>query len=246
MGRHRPKSSLKDRKKKIGNTKIPRRDFLVISGAVVVGIGTGVLHAANTKPQKPVVSADKSSGIPPSSGYLLVDPKKCQGCMTCMLACSLVHEGRENISLSRIQIIQNPFAGFPGDILLEQCRQCVSPACVKACPTGALHADTKNGNIRMVNVKKCIGCMRCINACPFEPGRAIWNFEEKHSQLCDLCSDTPFWKEPGGPSGKQACVAVCPVNAIKFTKDIPVQEGDAGYTVNLRGKAWKKLGYPTD
>jgi hypothetical protein len=39
-------------------------------------------------------------------------------------------------------------------------------------------------------------------------------------------------------------VEVCPVGAIKFTKKIPTQEGDAGYNVDLRGKSWKKLGYP--
>jgi protein NrfC len=46
--------------------------------------------------------------------------------------------------------------------------------------------------------------------------------------------------------GKQACVEVCPLKAIQFTKKIPEQKGDTGYKVNLRGESWKKLGYPTD
>jgi hypothetical protein len=33
------------------------------------------------------------------------------------------------------------------------------------------------------------------------------------------------------------------VSAISFTRDIPVQTGDAGYQVNLRGDAWLSLGY---
>jgi protein NrfC len=40
-------------------------------------------------------------------------------------------------------------------------------------------------------------------------------------------------------------VEVCPVGAIKFTREIPVQDGDEGYKVNLRDRTWKKLGYPT-
>jgi hypothetical protein len=36
------------------------------------------------------------------------------------------------------------------------------------------------------------------------------------------------------------------MGAIAFTKAVPVQEGDAGYAVNLRGAAWKHLGYPVD
>jgi protein NrfC len=97
-----------------------------------------------------------------------------------------------------------------------------------------------------VDEKKCIGCMSCIKACPYTPGRAVWDDREEHAQKCDLCAKAPFWNEKGGPDGKQACIEVCPVNAIKFTKEIPKQEGDGGYNVNLRGKAWKDLGYPTD
>jgi protein NrfC len=71
---------------------------------------------------------DAIAAIPASEGYLLVDTKKCQGCLSCMLACSLVHEGTENLSLARIQILQNSFAKFPDDLTMAQCRQCVEPA----------------------------------------------------------------------------------------------------------------------
>ncbi len=32
---------------------------------------------------------------------------------------------------------------------------------------------------------------------------------------------------------------------IKFTKEIPIQDGDAGYKINLRGRGWRQLNYPT-
>ena len=57
----------------------------------------------------------------------------------------------------------------------------------------------------------------------------IWNFEDLGSLKCDLCVDTPFWNEDGGPNGKQACKEVCPFDAIEFTREVPVQEGDIGY-----------------
>jgi protein NrfC len=165
-----------------------------------------------------------------------------------MMACSLVHEGAVNLSLSRIQVLQNSFDKWPDDIQNEQCRQCVNPLCVKACPVGALRVNPRLGNVRMVDEQKCIGCKACIEACPYTPGRAIWNFEEQHSQICDLCADTPYhWDDAGGgPDGKQACVEFCPVKAIQFTKEVPVQKGDSGYKVNLRDENWKALGYPTD
>jgi len=66
---------------------------------------------------------DAIAAIPASEGYLLVDTKKCQGCLSCMLACSLVHEGKENPSFARIRILQNSFGKFPGDLSMAQCRQ---------------------------------------------------------------------------------------------------------------------------
>jgi protein NrfC len=158
----------------------------------------------------------------------------------------LVHEGKENLSLARIQILQNSFAKFPDDLTMAQCRQCVEPPCVESCPEKALYVDKKNGNIRIVDVKKCIGCKSCVQACPYEPSRALWDSDKKHALKCDLCSDAPFWSQKGGVKGKQACVEVCPLGAIQFTKKIPEQKGDSGYNVNLRGAGWKKLGYPTD
>ena len=92
-------------------------------------------------------------------GRLLIDTKKCQGCMTCMLACSLVHEGKENLSQSRIQIIQSSFEKFPQDIetrFSESCDLCLDTsywseqggvdgkqACVEACPVGAVRLSTE-------------------------------------------------------------------------------------------------------
>ena len=66
---------------------------------------------------------DAVAAIPASEGYLLVDTKKCQGCASCMLACSLVHEGVEGLSLARIHVLQNPFEKWPHDVSIEQCRQ---------------------------------------------------------------------------------------------------------------------------
>ncbi len=56
----------------------------------------------------------KGITYPAAAAYLVVDTKKCDGCCSCMAACSLVHEGEGNYSLSRIQIAQDAFARFSG------------------------------------------------------------------------------------------------------------------------------------
>lgn len=232
-------------------TGISRRRFIEISGTtfLVAALGcSGKEKGQFLKHNFPeAAKADLLKiKIPPSKGYLLVDVKKCQGCLTCMLVCSLAHEGKENLSLSRIQIRQDPFEKFPFDITIGQCRQCLEPACIEACPTKALHVDEKNGNIRTVDTDKCIGCLACLESCRYDPGRMIWNFEEKRAQKCDLCSNTPYWNTQGGVGGKQICVEMCPVGALKFVNHIPLQEGNSGYQVNLRGEAWAKLNYSVE
>jgi protein NrfC len=256
---------------------ITRRDFIKVTGAIVIVVGTrGCSFLATdeipTPTSMPVptdtpVPSDTAmptntpetgqnlvpmDEIPPADGYLLVDIEKCQGCASCMLACSLIHEGLESLSLSRIQVVQDSFASFPDDLDIGQCRQCVDPACVEACPTGALKADVRHGNVRRVDKEECIGCGACHDACPYPPSRAFLAADEAYddeakSRKCDLCADAPYhWDEAGGgPEGKQACVAVCPVGAIAFTKEIPTQAGDGGYQVNLRGEGWSSLGYPS-
>ena len=224
--------------KKAEGTQLSRRQF--ITGVGGVGVGAllgGVLTQGFLAP-------DKVFAVPASQGYLLVDTKKCAGCTTCMMVCSLTHHGQVSYALSRIQITQDSFRSFPDDLSMNQCRQCPYPACADACPTGANHVDSANGNVRTIDAAKCIGCERCINACPFTPSRVEWNGVEKTAQKCDLCADTPFWNTDGGPGGKQACVEACPMKALSFTSSVPVQS-EKGYDVDLghTSTAWSDFGF---
>jgi protein NrfC len=180
--------------------------------------------------------------IPESKGYLIVDPQKCTGCGSCMFACSMAHEGKSSIAFSRIQILNDPFGHFPGDIQMAVCKQCLYPQCVVVCPTEAMHIDSDYKNVRRVDREKCIGCRKCMDACPFVPSRIFFDVDQKKVFKCDLCKETPCWKKRGG----LACVEICPVNAIKFSANTPSPIGEKGYAKNLRGEGWKKLGLPTD
>ena len=178
---------------------------------------------------------------PISKGYLLVDTRKCAGCCTCMLACSLVHEGESNLSLSKIQVVSDTFGHYPTDVAVNFCRQCENPACYSACPLPdqALCIDEKTG-VRYINQEECTGCYQCVEACPYTPSRIIVRPEKNVAMKCDLCQNTPYWEG----EGKQACVSICPMKALKFATEKP--EGPDGYTVNLRGEGWAKLKFPTD
>lgn len=223
-----------------GATSVTRRTFVKGVGIVgAVGVGGWAIRG--------LVVGETVATYPAAHGYILVDRFKCATCGSCMLACSMAHSGYSDLSLSRIQITNNPFEKYPNDVAQYQCLQCENPACVAACPTGANHVGPDG--VRLIDPEKCIGCEACVEACPQTPSRCQWNFIEKHSQKCDLCENTPFWNEKGGPNGKHACEEICPHKAITFTKLMPIQheKSDEGYVVNLRSKdIWGVLGFPVD
>lgn len=211
---------------------VRRREFLTGGGAALAA-GALAVCTPESMLSAPAQSAPKPYEA--SQGYIVYDSRLCFGCQSCMYACAMTHEGEGNPSLSRIQIIRDApsFTKYPYDIVMSLCRQCVSPLCVQNCPTGACHVEAAKGNIRIIDEKKCIGCKRCINSCPQRPHRTVWNPVKKKSTKCDLCADAPYWSQQGGPSGKQACVSICPAKALKLVKDPPPQTDVAGYDVNL-------------
>jgi protein NrfC len=208
--------------------KIDRREFLVGSGAALAAgaLATGVPGTTE---------ASSECSYPESEAYLVYDSRLCIGCQSCMFACSMTHEGVANPSLSRIQIIRDApsFTSYPYDIVISVCRQCITPLCVQNCPAGACFIDEDNDNIRRIDQSKCIGCQSCIESCPHKPHRTIWDSVKEKSAKCDLCLDSPYWTEKGGPEGKQACVETCPVKALKLVKQAPSQTDISGYDVNL-------------
>jgi protein NrfC len=234
-----------ENKEAAAKKQLSRRNFLVTGGTIVavdalMATTSAKAVAATTAPASPVAEGS----YPQSKGYLVYDSKKCAGCTTCMLSCSLVHYGVQNLSRSRIQIMQDAWGKFPNDLKMAPCRQCVAPVCVQNCPVGAAFVDAANGNVRRIDSKKCIGCKTCIKMCPQQPHRPVWVVVDGKgkSSKCDLCIDTPHWDEKGGPGGKQACVESCPMMAIKFVAETPNQEETDGYDVNLRNDHWYNLG----
>jgi protein NrfC len=208
-----------------------RRDFVIGSGTVIAGGALSVCApiAAITETG---VAAEKNS-FEKSTGYLVYDSRRCAGCLSCMLACSLVHDGETSTSLSRIQVSRSVLTRYPYDIQIAVCRQCPDPLCVRSCPTGACHVSAENGKVRMITAEKCIGCQACVKACPHHPHRPIWNPETKKTTKCDLCVNTPHFGKKGGPSGNQACVRTCPMGALKLVAEMPSQTDISGYDVNL-------------
>jgi len=196
-----------DKKKGVKDDKLSRREFLITGSSFVAGGLVTTYHATEL-----MAAEEKSSNvIPKAKGHVEHDGKLCSGCLSCMIACSLAHEGSVSMSTSRIQISRYVFDDFPNDIIGFTCQQCDDPKCVENCPQEACHIDTKNGNVRVIDKDKCIGCKTCFESCPFTPRRLVWDSANGKSTKCDLCTNAPY-----NNKSEPACVAICPQKALKF------------------------------
>jgi nitrate reductase beta subunit len=64
------------------------------------------------------------------------------------------------------------------------CNHCVNPACVAACPSGALYKRGEDG-IVLLNQERCRAWRFCVTACPYK--KTYFNWSTGKSEKCILC-----------------------------------------------------------
>jgi Fe-S-cluster-containing dehydrogenase component len=139
---------------------------------------------------------------------LMIEASACIGCHGCMTACKLENDlpaGPRPI----VAIQTGPLETDNG--LMAQhwpatCFHCDQPACVLACPTGAM--QKRDDGLVFSDLQLCIGCQTCAVACPF--GHPQLNPASGKIAKCDGCRqrvDAGLWP---------ACVLVCPTGALSY------------------------------
>jgi molybdopterin-containing oxidoreductase family iron-sulfur binding subunit len=148
---------------------------------------------------------------------MVIDRRKCIGCHTCTIACKVANG----------LVVDREVGTYPSvrrEFIPKLCMHCKNARCVDTCPTGASHK--REDGIVLVDTNKCVGCMQCILACPYQvrylnSGKVGYyktgltpyeNFayqqREAHTvEKCDLCVDEI---EQGQDS---VCVRACPLKA---------------------------------
>jgi len=140
-------------------------------------------------------------------GAIQVDETRCRDCQACTLACSLAHEGGCGPSQARLAVHKD-MARYV--FYISVCHHCAEPACLDACPTGALALDERG--VAILDGQQCIRCGSCEEACPY--GAILRHATSDRYLKCDFCA---------GRDDGPLCVAMCPVGAL--TVPSWVQEG---------------------
>jgi nitrate reductase beta subunit len=85
--------------------------------------------------------------------------------------------------------------------LPRTCNHCLNPACVAACPSGAIYKRGEDGVV-LIDQNRCRAWRSCVAACPYK--KTFYNWASGKSEKCILCFPRI---ESGQPP---ACFHACP------------------------------------
>ena len=139
---------------------------------------------------------------------IFIDKDKCEGCMSCTLACMQAHRAQSGTlydldlqdarNEARHQIVSNG----KGRYVPVFCRHCSVPECAGACMSGALKKDPATAHIQY-DETRCGTCFMCVMSCPY--GNVKPDISRTRILKCDFCKNDN--EEPN-------CVKACPTKAL--------------------------------
>ena len=142
---------------------------------------------------------------------ILFDAERCVACHGCVVACRAWRELPTDIFFRRLETIWQKGENMPRlRHASVACQHCAEPACVEACPVGAIRKNADG--LVLVDEDSCVGCRACESACPF----GVPQYPEKsggNMAKCDLCLGR-FDMEKEEPP----CVATCPTRALALVR----------------------------
>lgn len=145
------------------------------------------------------------------------DASRCTGCRTCETACKDYYDTEVTTNYRKVFDCEGGECSLNDDGTVTNkafvyhvsmaCNHCTMPACVEACPTGAMHKEEETGLV-LVDWEICIGCGSCVQACPYNAPKV--SGELQVSVKCTGCYDRITEdKDP-------ICVSACPLRALDF------------------------------
>lgn len=113
--------------------------------------------------------------------------------------------------------------------LARICNHCTYPACLAACPRGAIYKRPEDG-IVLVNQKNCRGYQECVRACPYK--KVFYNAVEGVSQKCVACF--PAVEKGFVPQCFMSCIGKIRMQGWISPPDKVVEDNPIDYLVHIR------------
>lgn len=149
------------------------------------------------------------------------DQSRCYSCHACSVACkdwNGLEAGPE-----KWMTVYEWETGSHLDIRIHNlafnCGHCEKPACLRACPNGAIFKEGEYGAV-LVDEEKCTGNRQCAVACPYGAPKYAGDAPGTKMTKCTMCIDR--LKKGELP----ICVMSCPLRAFDFG---PLEEMEAKY-----------------
>lgn len=139
------------------------------------------------------------------------DQSRCYGCQACAAACK-DWNGLDPGPEKWMCVYEWETGTFPAPrihTLAFPCAHCENPACLAACPEGAIFKEERYGAV-LVDRDRCAGCRKCQEACPFGAPKFASDDEGEKMGKCTMCIDRLEQGE------QPQCALSCPMRALDF------------------------------
>lgn len=145
------------------------------------------------------------------------DNSRCTGCRTCEMACKDYKDLDQTKAFRNVcdyeggSFSEAEDGSVMNDVFMYHvsaaCNHCDNPACLAACPVGAIVKDEDTGLV-YINQDVCGGARACVEACPY--GVPVFFEDVNKANKCDGCRDRV------AAGMKPICVDSCPLRALDF------------------------------
>ena len=135
--------------------------------------------------------------------------ENCIQCHACQSACRSWRQLEQGVNWRRVSNLwHGVYPDISSSTLSVSCMHCSTPACVDACPAGAIGKRVEDGVV-LVDASLCSGCRKCGDVCP--AGAPQFGADGR-MQKCDFCTSGP---QAG--SSVPVCVMACPTQALTIS-----------------------------
>ena len=147
----------------------------------------------------------------------IIDLSRCIGCRSCTVACK--SENNTPLRTDWRSVVERESGAYPNprrQFISLACNHCDEPACSKACPADAITKRDADGVV-LVDQDKCVGCRRCMFACPFGAPRI--DTDTNKIGKCTMCVHRlDVGLQP-------ACATACVAGAIQYVEEFTGETG---------------------